>query len=201
MKRDFKLVPDPTLLLSKEEWEAYLINREQSMISFQRPYIFAYFLGYNQKQRDDCIKFAKDRGLDIYFVPFMKKESYSWDRKNLEYAVENLKVENFIDLVRNAELVLTDSFHGAVFSCIFERPFYVLNRQLIGNEKSMNSRLHTLFYHLKIDRSRMIDEVLSINNYKFTENELKDIVESKDKCKISGLRYLEKALRKVKENE
>lgn len=199
LKRDFELVPDPTLLLSKEEWNSKIPNKIDN--SSKRPYVFAYFLGYNSKQRFDCIEFAKAKGLDILFIPFMKRESYNWDKENSKYVVRNFEVENFVNLIRNAELILTDSFHGAVFSCIFEKPFYVLDRQLIGKEKSMNSRFNTLFNQLGINNSRMIDDILSVDKFNFSDEELDVIVKSKKRCKQIGMDYLTKSLRKVEKNE
>ncbi|WP_045798005.1 polysaccharide pyruvyl transferase family protein [Streptococcus equinus] len=196
LDRKFEQVPDPTLLLSKEEWNEKFPNKVKT--NSDRPYIFAYFLGFNTKQRNDCIDFAKSKGFDIYFIPFMKNDSYTWDKKHSKYFTKQFKVEDFLDLIRNAELILTDSFHGAVFSCIFEKPFYVLNRKLVGNEKSMNSRLSTLFEQLRIEDSRMIDDVFLIDRYNFTEKELRRIKESKDSCKVKGNDYLRKAIEKVK---
>ncbi|HEM5148845.1 TPA: polysaccharide pyruvyl transferase family protein, partial [Streptococcus suis] len=58
---EFEVVPDPTLLLSREEWETKFPNKTKN--ENKRPYIFAYFLGFNSEQRNDCIKFAKSKGL------------------------------------------------------------------------------------------------------------------------------------------
>lgn len=197
--KEFEVVPDPTLLLSIEEWETKFPNKTKN--KNKRPYIFAYFLGFNSEQRNDCIKFAKSKGLDIYFIPYMKKESYDWDKANNKYLAQQFEVEDFLDLIRNSELILTDSFHGAVFSCVFEKPFYVLSRQLIDNEKTMNSRLNTLFNLLNIEENRMIEDVLSIDGYNFGEEELRKIKKSKDECKVTGINYLERAINKVKQNE
>ena len=197
--KNFEVVPDPMLLLSKEEWNTHFPNK--SAINSKKPYIFAYFLGCNVKQRNDCIKFAESKGLDIYFIPFMKKESYNWDKEHTKYFAKKFKVEDFLDLIRNAELVLTDSFHGTVFSCIFEKPFYVLNRQLLEHEKSMNSRLTTLFNLLKIENTRMIEDIFLIDEYDFKDEELIKIKESKKQCKIKGINYLKEAIEKVRNEQ
>ena len=50
--------------------------------------------------------------------------------------------DEFVGLISNAELVLTDSFHATVFSIIYERPFVVYNRKGIGSK--MGARLSSL---------------------------------------------------------
>ena len=193
LHREFQLMPDPTLLFTKEEWNSFFSHND----CMKKPYIFAYFLGFNEIQRNECIKFAQDNELDIYFIPYIKKESFSWDKGNEKYCLDDYRVENFISLIRNAELILTDSFHGAVFSCIFEKPFYVLNRELIGKEKSMNSRLETLFYELSIPQDRMIDSVAKANEYEFSIKEIEAIRMAKNKWREIGLNYIRISLEKI----
>ena len=50
--------------------------------------------------------------------------------------------DDFVGLISNAKLILTDSFHATVFSIIYERPFVVYNRLGIGAK--MGSRIDSL---------------------------------------------------------
>ncbi len=197
LNREYRLVPDPTLLLTRQEWDERFPNKN----SLHKPFIFAYFLGFNEEQRNDCIEFAKKQNLDIYFIPYMKKESFVWDKEHERYMVTDCRIENFINLIRNAELVLTDSFHGTVFSCIYEKSFYVLNRQLVGYEKSMNSRIDTLFYELNVDKDRMITDILNINDYTLTEKSLEEIKMAKEKWRKIGLDFLKESFEKVENDD
>ena len=54
-------------------------------------------------------------------------------------------------------MVITDSFHGSVFSIINEKNFWVLRRHTNTDPQNMNSRLDTLFTELGVP-SRYIDE-------------------------------------------
>lgn len=47
----------------------------------------------------------------------------------------------FVGLIRNASMVITDSFHAAVFSLIYHRPFAVLPRFAADGSTTMGSRL------------------------------------------------------------
>lgn len=57
----------------------------------------------------------------------------------------------FIGLIKNAEFVITDSFHACVFSMIFEISFAVFERNKIGEKGNMNSRIYDFLeeFHLE----------------------------------------------------
>ena len=57
----------------------------------------------------------------------------------------------FLGLIKNAEFVVTDSFHACVFSMIFETPFVVFERDKAGEVGNMNSRIYDFLeeYHLE----------------------------------------------------
>ena len=57
--------------------------------------------------------------------------------------------DEFIWLVHHCQLMLTDSFHGSVFSILFGKPFRSFTRK--DNNLDMGSRLDTLFGSLGID--------------------------------------------------
>lgn len=59
---------------------------------------------------------------------------------------KNYTVEQWLNYMANAELVVTDSFHAVCFSIIFNKPFVFL----VNNEK-LYSRLENVFQHYKID--------------------------------------------------
>ena len=51
---------------------------------------------------------------------------------------------DFINLIRNAKYVLTDSFHGVAFSVINNKQFYVFYRTIVGSKNSRNSRIDNI---------------------------------------------------------
>ena len=71
----------------------------------------------------------------------------------------------FVSLIKNAEMVITDSFHACVFSMIFKTPFAVFERGGTGEKGNMNSRIYDFLeeYHLE--------------NQLVTEKELADMKE------------------------
>ena len=93
-----------------------------------------------------------------------------WDISEVDLFV--MGPEEFIYLIDHATLICTDSYHAAVFSIIFERPFLVYSR---GN---MNSRIDTLLQMFKLEERKNFkiieDDILKINF-----DECQQILESK----------------------
>ena len=123
---------DPTLLLDASDWDKVCAPRV-----VEDDYIFCYFLGDNPKERKIAKKFAKEKGLKLVSVPLTGVKVYS-DLKFGDVILPAASPEEFISLIKHASYVFTDSFHAVVFSQIYQRQFFVFNRDAKG---SMNSRI------------------------------------------------------------
>lgn len=111
-------VIDPTLLLKKEDWDKMAKN---SKISIKEPYIICYFLhkDYFSKEYDLVKKIAKVKKLKVFYI----NQRYSI-RSFYSNTLHDVGPNDFISLIKNAELVCTDSFHGTLFSIIYHKAFY-----------------------------------------------------------------------------
>lgn len=107
------LVLDPTLLLCKEEWEKLCKDKYKK----DKEYILVYQLHHNKYFDKYLKKLKKSTGLEIYRV----SPSYYFKYKIGKF-VYLPSLEQFITLFSNAKYVVTDSFHGTVFSIIFNKP-------------------------------------------------------------------------------
>lgn len=123
---------DPTLLLDASDWDKVCAPRV-----VEDDYIFCYFLGDNPKERKIAKKFAKEKGLKLVSVPLTGVKVYS-DLKFGDVILPAASPEEFISLIKHASYVFTDSFHAVVFSQIYQRQYFVFNRDVKG---SMNSRI------------------------------------------------------------
>lgn len=138
-EKDISVNLDPTLLLEADEWKECMVEKK-----YKRPYIFCYFLGKEPLYREETKKLAKRVGLDIITLPFAKDhviEDYEKDFGDVKDFASGPR--EFLGLIHNAEVVLTDSFHATVFSCIFHKKFYVLSR-VCEQIDSMNQRITDL---------------------------------------------------------
>ena len=134
-------VLDPTLLLKAEDWNSIAANNKYA----ERKYIFTYILGDNKKQRKCVERFAKENGLEIVNIPYLLNHYRSCDRRFGDIRISSVSPELWISLIRDAEYIFTDSFHGSVFSIHYHKKFYTFKRNSDNNELSMNSRVYSLF--------------------------------------------------------
>ena len=86
---------------------------------------------------------AKQKGLKIIFIRHIEKympieENYG------DEAPYNVGPNEFVKYIRNAEYVVTDSFHATVFSHIFHKKFLTFYRSVSG-KNAKNSRIDSLF--------------------------------------------------------
>lgn len=122
---------DPTLLLSRKEWD--VVATKPTWLLSDKPFLVTYFLGNkSSKIVATYEQIAKEKKLQIINLA---------DHKNINWYSSG--PSEFLYLVQNAELVCTDSFHACVFSIIFNTPFFVVSRSQAG-VADMTSRLDTL---------------------------------------------------------
>lgn len=145
--RDVPVLVDPTLLLNKEEW--LKISKEHKNKPKSK-YLISYFWGKIPKGRKTLIKrIAKKYNLEIVNIANLSdKKTYTADPSE------------FIDYINSASLVLTDSYHGSIFSILMETPFFIFER--IGGP-SMYSRISTLLEMTKLKNREEKDIDLNRN--------------------------------------
>lgn len=139
---------DPTMMLTAKEWlkVAKKVNTNSKV-----PYILTYFLGEKDEEREKSVKcIAKKYNLKEYrLLDLSQPELYK------------AGPSEFIQLINDAALVCTDSFHAIVFSIIFKVPFIAYNR---AGGPGMNSRINTLLQKFKLEDREFnkisIDDVL-----------------------------------------
>ena len=134
-RMDVQVLVDPTMLLTTQEWDAIAIPPPKPL---PEKYVLTYFLGEVPPQRRSDIQ-RKARELGCELIELM-------DKKSPFYAIGP---DHFVYLIKHAALVCTDSFHGSVFSFLYQRPLAIFDRK--GNGEDMSSRLVTLAtkFHLE----------------------------------------------------
>ena len=134
-----EVVLDPTYLLSKEEWLRLIPPQRE----IETPYVLCFFIGNNKESKLAAADFAKKKGLKT--VSILSDESVSEiDTSFADQIITGAGPERFVNLIRNAECVMTDSFHGVAFSVINEKQFYVFYRHAVSDSNSRNSRIDNI---------------------------------------------------------
>ena len=128
-------VLDPTLLLSREDWDNIC-----SVNKIEERYVFCYFLGELSLSNKKIIEFARSKNLKVVSMPYLTWTSKR-DSNFGDYKIYDATPPDFISLIKHAEYVFTDSFHATVFSHIYHKNFFVFNR---AGLKSMNDRIYSL---------------------------------------------------------
>ena len=137
--KDAELVCDPTLLLNKKEWLE--IQEEKPIVKGN--YILCYFLGKNIEHRKFAEKLKERTGYKIVSINHCD-EYVKYSDKFADEIPYNIGPGEFINLIRNAKYVCTDSFHGTVFSLINKVNFFTFERFAGKNIKmSTNSRIYS----------------------------------------------------------
>lgn len=136
---DVPLVLDPTMLFDKNEWNTLLSEQKRQ----EKPYILCYFLGNNEKCRNFARCLASETGRDIVQLPHLD-EYVKKDEGFADVALYDVNPLDFVSLIRDADWVLTDSFHCTVFSMLFGKCFFTFRRYSDDGTASTNSRLYSL---------------------------------------------------------
>lgn len=134
-----QVVADPTLLLSRNEWEHEIVS---SVINDKEPYIFCYLISENEDARAKATDLAKSKGLKIICIRHLEKYR-AIDEAYGDEAPYDVGPNEFVKYIRNAEYVVTDSFHCTVFSHIFHKKFLTFYRSISG-KNARNSRIDSL---------------------------------------------------------
>ena len=147
--RDVPVVLDPVLMFNKEEWERIIPTQKE----INDEYIFAYFLGNNSEYRKVVQEFANKNKLKIVTLRHLD-QFVEDDEKFGDFAPYDVGPDRFLNILRGAKYVCTDSFHGAVFSIIHKKEFVVFNRYNDSSKHSKNSRIDSLCENLEIQNCR-----------------------------------------------
>ncbi|MGL5478952.1 MAG: polysaccharide pyruvyl transferase family protein [Clostridium sp.] len=167
--KESKVVLDPTMLLTKEEW---LNIAKKDVNKPEKRYILTYFLGNVSEEvykKISCI--AKENKFEIVNLANIHCANYFVNGPS-----------EFIDYINSAEAFFTDSFHGCVFSVLLETPLVICER--LGQKKleKMSSRIDTFTKKFDIvDRkfeNIVEDKILDMNFDNVKKKVYKERIES-----------------------
>lgn len=137
-------VMDPVFLIDKNDWNNIIYN-----IKSNEKYIFVYDFDKSELIREISIKIAREKKLKIYSV---FKNNYS------DKVIKRMGPLDFISYIKNAEFIISNSFHGTAFSIIFEKQFIVINRK-----EQINTRMRDLLNTLNME-NRLISENYNLDS-------------------------------------
>ncbi|MEE1056444.1 MAG: polysaccharide pyruvyl transferase family protein [Acutalibacteraceae bacterium] len=113
---DVQQMIDPTLLFKGEQWRKYTSDRFKN-----QKYVVTYNLHHDKRIDNYAMKVAETNGLKVYNITYnihdiIRKGTIKWCPK----------IEEYLGLIKDAQYVITDSFHATVFSILFNKKFMVI---------------------------------------------------------------------------
>ncbi len=156
--RKVEHVLDPTLLLNGDEWLEIA-----EPIDMPKEYVLCYILGTKKCIADFAERLGEKESLPVYYI--VSRPEYI-DKTN---ALKDITPGQFVTLISKASYVITDSFHGSLFSINFHRQFYAFTKRTNINGGMDNDRIGDFFHCLNISDRLKNDGDLSLNdNIDFT---------------------------------
>lgn len=141
--RDANVVVDPTLLLSAEEWRDI-----SNPPSISEPYIFCYSVGSNDSLMKACVELKRETGLPVFKIGRTARALIDCMDTNA-HVVLSAGPQEFLGYLRNASLVVTNSFHGTALSINLRKPFVFVPAQSQATPSRL-SRITNLLRQLRL---------------------------------------------------
>lgn len=164
---------DPTFL--------YKFNEIPSIFETDR-YLLIYSFSDWSVYKDRIREYAKENNLSIIVVG----QSLTW----ADYSYPNASFEQWVDSFRKALLVVTDSFHGTVFSMKYNKPIVLCGRH--DKKSKIQALLSQLGVPVELYQGEKISDYLCQNtiDYEITNKRIEDEV-------IRSISYLRESLDRV----
>lgn len=196
--KDAKVVCDPTFLLTADEWLKALQENEKSRgqqryqepYSIKEPYILIYVLGERKEVREQIKKLKKESGLKVVNLPHIDNY-HAMDDTLGDINLYDVDPFDFIRLIKEAKYIVTDSFHGSVFSILMHKNFVTFYRKPSSEKGNTNSRIDSLFNILglsdRLFNGYIYSQIQKNINYDYVEKKI-------DVLRKDSLEFLRKGL-------
>lgn len=187
--RDAHVAADPSLLLNKAQWKAFAAGTS-ARLPEEKKYIAAYILGDDGRYEKNIECLSRKLNLPVFYV--------SSHRKNYRKNQIVCDPEGFVAFMLNAACVVTDSFHGTIFSLNMDTPVCVFERFDAGDPNNQNSRIHSILRLLDCaDRLTPVGKEIDVERLLGQRESMADVRLRLDKMRKESMEYLKNALDSV----
>lgn len=181
---------DPVFLLNSKEWDEI---EKEATVKVSEKYILVYALYYMFDPYPELLHIIdhvqKQLGCKVVYLNGRKEDAFRPNSK----VMKSEGPADFIRLIKNAEIVITTSFHGTAFSLIYEKPLMAI----IKENDNEDSRISSLLFRLHDEKSIVAydkgcklskDQLYELkNDITNLENYVRD---SEEYLKVSLSRYI-----------
>lgn len=148
LKKEVSCVVDPTLLLNHDDWKAYM-----TPVKMPEKYILCYALGEKPCIRDYAEEMGQKKGLPVYYIVTRPLDVPK------ERQLTGIGVQEFLWLIDNTELLVTDSFHGTIFAINFGKNMASFDKH--PGKMYDNGRIQNVLVSYGIENHHMKDDAHS----------------------------------------
>lgn len=139
-----KILMDPTFLIDKDKWVQSLVCKSTKYGNIKEKYILTFFLAPDETYKSRMKKLSNKLKLPVWSIQSIAVKRIESDR-----IILGATVADFLALIANAEVVVTDSFHGTALSINMERNFIAFKNK--GNPVRVMTLLDTLHLSDRLD--------------------------------------------------
>ena len=165
---------DPTLLLSKNQWDKLATD------VLNEPYIFLFTVHKPKNLINYALNLSQKTGLKVIYLNKLKSVKH----KNLQY-LDPVTANKFVGLIKNAKYVCTNSFHGTAFSVIYHKNFVVETDTCKGKNIRSEELLKSLGLESQILNSQSFLSIDHKANWNYVEEKLKEERKKSEKYLLS----------------
>lgn len=179
---DSTVVLDPTLMVDVGTYT----KMQKPIKGIKKPFLFCYFLNKEHQYKENVEKYANEHHLQIVGISDKASDS-EW-----MICLTGLGADHFLWLINHAETIMTDSYHGSIFSLLFHKNLWIFQRFTEDNPICQNSRIRQLQHNFNLGQrivtaKSKIDDLNPID-YEYFESQLKLL-------RASSLDFLKQALK------
>lgn len=164
-----KKVLDPTLLLTSNDYECIISSEKRN-----KNYLLLYSRRYDENMNKFAEKYSKKNNWEIIEISL---RAVNAEKHEMCYEAG---VEEFLSLVKHAEFVVTNSYHGMIFSIQFNVPFYIFSRE------QCNTKIHELLDRFDL-KERLIQDINKISDNEIDFDSVHDNIKLERKKSIKIL--------------
>ena len=159
--KEIEIDVDPTVLVDINVWNE-LANKSKMK---EKDFIFVYLMQDSEILREKALQIVKEKNLKILFIGMVS---------NIPVLGKNMKgalVEDFLWMIKNAKYVITNSFHGILFSLRFEKNFFWAYQK---GKKMSNPRFQMLNQYYEIEKCCCNNKKINELDYKYIRNQMEN---------------------------
>lgn len=188
LEKEVAVVLDPTLLNECDFFDEICSER-----IIKEKYVFLYSIGYSDDVAEAARYVSELTGEKVYIL-YTSRGTKRIIRQNKDFICLNKEIspEDFISLIKYADFVITDSFHGTAFSINYKKKFYSIAK-LKNGEKVFDTRIYGILSKLGLAKRFVTCDELRDSNLSEAVN-YSEVSIRKKKLMDKSMMYLTEAL-------